>query len=61
MASIFKRKRKVKLASGKTVTRQSAKWHVKYVDADSIERRVPAYKARRPASSLQQGLRKKLN
>lgn len=44
MASVFKRKRKVKLENGKTVTRQSGKWHVKYVDADGIERRVVAYK-----------------
>ena len=43
MASVFKRKRKVKLASGKTVTRQSAKWHIKFVDAADIDRRIPAF------------------
>ena len=43
MASIFKRKRKVKLADGKTVTRQSSKWHIKFVDAGGIDRRIPAF------------------
>ncbi len=44
MASVFKRKRKVKLETGKTVSKQSAKWHIKYVDADGIERRVAGFK-----------------
>ncbi len=43
MASIFRRKRKVRLDSGKTVVRQSAKWYVKYRDADGIIRCVPAF------------------
>ena len=43
MASVFKRKRKVKLASGKTVTRQSARWHIKFVDAADVDRRIPAF------------------
>lgn len=58
MASIFKRKRKVRLASGKTVTKQSSKWHVKYVDADSIERRVPAYKDKIASQQLAAELEK---
>ncbi len=40
--AVFKRKRKTKLPSGKTVVRQSAKWHIKYRDADGIVRCVPA-------------------
>jgi len=43
MASIFKRKRKVKLANGRTVVKQSAKWHMKFADARGIERRIPAF------------------
>jgi len=58
MASIFKRKRKVKLSSGKTVTRQSAKWHIKYVDADGIERRVAAYKDKTASQQLAAKLEK---
>ena len=58
MASIFKRKRKVRLVSGKTVIKQSAKWHVKYVDADSIERRVPAYKDKIASQQLAAKLEK---
>ena len=52
MASVFKRKRKVKLASGKTVIRQSAKWHIKYVDVDGIGRRVTAYKDKTASQQL---------
>ena len=58
MASVFKRKRKVKLASGKTVTRQSAKWHVKYTDADGIDRRVIAYKDKTASQQLAARLEK---
>ncbi|MFC1633655.1 tyrosine-type recombinase/integrase [Planctomycetota bacterium] len=58
MASIFKRKRKVKLASGKIIAKQSAKWHVKYVDADGIERRVPAYKDKTASQQLAARLEK---
>ena len=43
MASIYKRRRRVKLGGGKTVTRQSGKWHIKYADADGIERRVVGF------------------
>ncbi len=38
--ALYKRKRKVKLPNGKTVVRQSAKWHIKYRNADGIEERV---------------------
>ncbi len=58
MASVFKRKRRVKLASGKTVTKQSAKWHIKYADADGIERRVPAYKDKTASQQLAARLEK---
>jgi len=58
MASVFKRKRKVKLASGKTVTKQSQKWHVKYTDADGIERRVTAYKDKTASQQLAARLEK---
>ncbi len=40
--AVFKRRRKIKLPNGKTVVRQSAKWHIKYRDADGIVRCVPA-------------------
>ena len=58
MASVYKRKRKVKLASGRTVTRQSAKGHVKYIDADDIEQRVPAYKDKTASLQLAARLEK---
>ena len=58
MASVFKRKRRVKLASGKTVTRQSAKWHIKYADADGVERRVVAYKDKIASQQLAAKLEK---
>ncbi|MHC4569985.1 MAG: hypothetical protein ACYTE3_30045, partial [Planctomycetota bacterium] len=58
MASVFKRKRKVKLANGRTVVRQSAKWHIKYVDADGIERRVVAYKDKTASQQLAARLEK---
>ncbi|MHC4464116.1 MAG: tyrosine-type recombinase/integrase [Planctomycetota bacterium] len=43
MASIFKRKRKVKLAGGKTVTRQSGKYYTRLTDADGIKRTIPLF------------------
>lgn len=52
MASVFKRKRRVKLPSGKTATRQSAKWHVKYIDAEGIEQRVPGFKDKAATQQL---------
>jgi integrase len=58
MASVFRRRRKVKLASGKTVVRQSQKWHVKYVDSDGIERRVTAYKDKVASQQLAARLEK---
>ena len=41
--AVFKRRRKVKLANGKKVVRQSSKWYVKYRDADGIVRCVPGF------------------
>ena len=58
MASVFKRKRKVKLASGKTVTRQSKSWYVKYRDAEGIERRVRGYKDKTATQQLAAKLEK---
>jgi integrase len=41
--AVFKRKRKVKLANGKKVVRQSSKWYVKYRDSDGIVRCIPGF------------------
>ena len=43
MASIFKRKRKVKQANGKIVTRQSQKYYTRLTDADGIKRTIRLY------------------
>jgi len=43
MASIFKRKRKVKLANGKTSIRQSKKYYTRLTDAEGIKRTIPLY------------------
>ena len=43
MASIFKRKRKVKLADGKIVVRQSQKYYTRLTDADGIKRTIPLF------------------
>jgi site-specific recombinase XerC len=43
MASIFKRKRKVKLANGKIVVKQSQKYYTKLIDANGIKRTIPLY------------------
>ena len=43
MASIFKRKRKVKLANGRKVVRQSQKYYTRLIDADGIKRTIPLY------------------
>jgi integrase len=44
MASIFKRKRKVKLANGKTVVKQSLKYYTRLTDADGIKRTIPLFR-----------------
>ncbi len=44
MASVFKRKRKVKLDNGKTVTRQSQKYYTRLTDADEIKRTIPLFR-----------------
>jgi integrase len=41
--AVFKRKRKVRLANGKKVVRQSSKWYVKYRDADGVVRCIPGF------------------
>ncbi|MFC1739705.1 hypothetical protein ACFL1G_11775, partial [Planctomycetota bacterium] len=44
MASIFKRKRRVKLANGKKRVKKSACWYVEYRDKDGKVRRVKGYR-----------------
>ncbi len=43
MASVFERKRKLKLATGKTVVRQSVKYYTRLTDADGIKRTIPLF------------------
>ena len=43
MASIFKRKRKVRLANGKIVIKQSLKYYTRLTDADGIKRTIPLF------------------
>ena len=43
MASVFKRKRKVKLDNGKIVVRQSLKYYTRLTDADGIKRTIPLF------------------
>jgi len=43
MASVFKRKRKVKMDNGKTVVRKSLKYYARLTDADGIKRTIPLY------------------
>jgi len=56
--AVFKRKRRVKLASGKTAVRQSSKWYVKYRDADGIVRCVPGYTDKEASKQLETRLLK---
>jgi len=58
MASIFKRKRTVRLPDGRKVIRQSGKWHIKYVDAEGIERRVTGFKDKEATRQLAARLEK---
>jgi integrase len=44
MASIFKRKRKVKLPNGKIVVKKSLKYYTRLIDADGIERTLPLFR-----------------
>ncbi len=44
MASIFKRKRKVTQANGKTVVKQSLCWYIEYRDSNDQTRRVRGYR-----------------
>jgi len=44
MASVFKRKRKVTLANGKTVIKQSQKYYTRLTDADGIKRTIPLFR-----------------
>ena len=44
MASVFKRKRKIKLPSGKSATKQSLKYYTRLTDADGIKRTIPLFR-----------------
>jgi len=43
MASIFKRKRKVRLSNGKAVVRQSLKYYTRLRDANGVKRTIPLF------------------
>ena len=51
--AVFKRKRKVKRADGRAVVKQSAKWYVKYRDAEGIVRCVPAFADREASKQFE--------
>ncbi len=51
--AVFKRKRKVKQADGRTVVRPSRNWYVKYRDADRIIRCVPGYADKEATKQLE--------
>ena len=55
--AVFKRKRKVEVG-GKTITRQSSKWYVKYRNADGIVRTVPGYTDKEATKQLESRLKK---
>jgi len=44
MATVFKRKRKVKLDNGKEVVKQSLKYYTRLTDADGIKRTIPLFR-----------------
>ncbi len=44
MATVFRRKRKVKLDNGKKVVRQSLKYYTRLTDADGIKRTIPLFR-----------------
>ncbi len=44
MATVFKRKRKVKLDNGKKVVKQSQKYYTRLTDADGIKRTIPLFR-----------------
>ena len=44
MATVFKRKRKVKLENGKKVVKQSQKYYTRLTDADGIKRTIPLFR-----------------
>jgi len=44
MASVFKRKRKVKLDNGKVITKQSLKYYTRLTDTDGIKRTIPLFR-----------------
>jgi len=51
--AVFRRKRRVKRADGRTVVKQSSKWYVKYRDGDGIVRCVPGYTDREATKQLE--------
>jgi integrase len=57
MASIFKRKYR-KVVDGKKVKKQSKSWHIKYRDAEGLERRVKGHKDKAATQQLAAKLEK---
>ncbi len=51
--AVFKRKRRVERTDGKMVVKQSAKWYVKYRDADGIVRCIPGYADKEATKQLE--------
>jgi integrase len=51
--AVFKRKRRMRRAGGKMVVTQSAKWYVKYRDAEGIVRCVPGYTDKEATKQLE--------
>jgi hypothetical protein len=56
--AVFKRNRRVEVATGKRVVRPSSKWYVKYRDADDIVRCVPGYTDKEATKQLEARLLK---
>jgi hypothetical protein len=57
MATVFKRKC-TKVVDGRSVKKQSLCWYIKYKDADSIERRIKAFKDKAASHQLAAKLEK---
>jgi len=56
--AVFKRRRKVTRADGKKVVRQSAKWYIKYRDAEGIVQCVPGFNDKEASKQLEAKLMK---
>jgi len=60
MASVFKRKRKVKLANGKNIIKQSQKYYTRLTDADGIKRTIPLFRDRTASQQRAAQLQKEI-